>query len=81
MFATVHDLAAAGVGLRLSRSFAVDTVLVVEPLACQAKTLLARVVRVETTEDGQWSHACELSTQLSAEELEGWLSGNMLGTA
>jgi diguanylate cyclase (GGDEF)-like protein len=80
LFATVHDLAPAGVGLRLNRNFPLGTVLIVEPLAYQAKTLLARVVRLEASEDGQWLHGCMLSPELSPDEIDCWLSGNVPGT-
>ena len=52
--------------------------LIVEPLAYQAKTLLARVIRVKADEEGSWLHGCAISTQLSTEELERWVSGNVL---
>ena len=74
VFATVHDLSAEGVALRLSQQFLEGSVLIVEPLAYQAKTLLARVVRV-AAEDGSWLHGCVLSTHLSADELASWVTG------
>jgi diguanylate cyclase (GGDEF)-like protein len=78
LFATVQNLSPEGVGLSLSRAFLAGSVLVVEPLSDQAPTLLARVVRVEPTDDGHWLHGCALSTKLSADELERWLSGHGL---
>ncbi len=79
LFASIHDLSPDGVSLRLSRRFAEDTVLIVEPLAYQATTLLAHVVRVkEEEEEGSWLHGCAISTQLSPEELDRWVAGNVL---
>jgi hypothetical protein len=50
-------------------------VLIVEPLAHQAKTLLARVTH-STADEAGWLHGCELSSCLSAEELRVWLAGH-----
>jgi diguanylate cyclase (GGDEF)-like protein len=75
LYATVHDLSPDGVGLRMDRRFAEGTILIVEPLARQAKTLLVRVVRSSGEEDGPWLHGCELPTRLSAEELDSWMNG------
>jgi diguanylate cyclase (GGDEF)-like protein len=73
VIASVQDLSPEGVGLRMDQRFALGSILIIEPLAHQAKTLLARVVR--TAEDqGGWIHGCELPTELSTEELGGWLS-------
>jgi PilZ domain len=75
-FATVHDLSADGVGLRIDRRYPEGSLLIVEPLLYQATTLLARVLR--TSEDhGGWVHGCELPTRLSADELRCWLSGQV----
>ncbi len=70
-FATVCDVSALGIGLKLAGRFALGTVLLVEPLAEGAKTLLARVVRV-CPEDGGWRHGCELSIRLGDEEILAW---------
>jgi len=71
-FATVRDISAAAIGLDLEERFSPDTLLIVEPLAPEAKTLLARVSHVTPGGRG-WMHECELSIRLSAEELRGWL--------
>ena len=68
----MRDISAAGVGLHLEKVFPTDTVLVVEPLATGACTLLARVVRVDK-KDGGWLHGCSLAIPLDAEELGEWL--------
>ena len=44
----------------------------IEPLSPGGRTLLARVVRTSPDERG-WRHGCELSTQLSLEDLRCWL--------
>jgi diguanylate cyclase (GGDEF)-like protein len=75
LFATVHDLCTDGVALRLGERFPEESILLVEPLAAHAKTLLARVVRAEP-EAGGWVHGCVLSPHLSAEELQCWLTGH-----
>jgi diguanylate cyclase (GGDEF)-like protein len=72
-FATVHDISTEGLGLRLGKRYPDGCVLIVEPLAAQAKTLLARVMHSRRDDVG-WLHGCELSTCLSADELEAWLS-------
>jgi diguanylate cyclase (GGDEF)-like protein len=72
-FATVHDLSQQGLALRLGERYPEGTVLVVEPLAHHAKTLLARVVRAARDEGG-WVHGCVLSSPLNAEELQCWLT-------
>jgi diguanylate cyclase (GGDEF)-like protein len=71
--ATVRDISVAGVGLYLGQAFPPETVLIVEPLTPGARTLLARVVRVDGAPNG-WLHGCELATHLDAEELGYWLT-------
>jgi len=71
-FATVRDIAASAIGLDLEKLFPKDTLLIVEPLDPEAKTLLARVLHASPGGRG-WMHECELSIRLSAEELRGWL--------
>jgi diguanylate cyclase (GGDEF)-like protein len=71
-FATVREISAGAIGLDLEKRFERDTLLVVEPLAPDAKTLLARVAHASPGGRG-WIHECELSIRLSAEELRGWL--------
>ncbi len=78
VLATIHDLSPDGIGLRTDRRFADGSVLIVEPLAGGAKTLLARVVRT-TTDGGGWLHGCELSTPLEEAELEHWLAARTGG--
>jgi diguanylate cyclase (GGDEF)-like protein len=75
VFALVHDLSLDGISLRLEQRFSEGSVLIVEPLACQAKTLLARVVR-STAEEGGWLHGCELPTPLSPDEMQTWVSNS-----
>jgi diguanylate cyclase (GGDEF)-like protein len=70
---TVRDISIGGVGLYLGKAFPTDTVLIVEPLTAGARTLLARVVRVDGANNG-WLHGCELATHLDAEELGYWLN-------
>jgi diguanylate cyclase (GGDEF)-like protein len=71
--ATMRDISAGGVGLYLEKPYPADTVLVVEPLGPGARTLLARVVRVDE-KDGRWLHGCSLATRLDPEDLSGWLT-------
>jgi diguanylate cyclase (GGDEF)-like protein len=71
-FATLRDISAEGVGLYLESRLPLDSILVVEPISPEARTLLARVVHVSAHED-RWVHGCVLSTRLSAEEISGWL--------
>jgi diguanylate cyclase (GGDEF)-like protein len=70
-FAAIRDVSMSGIGLHLDRRLPDDTVLMIEPLAPEARTLLARVLHT-TPEEGGWRHGCELSTRLSAEELCFW---------
>ncbi len=70
--ATLRDISTEGVGLYLEKRLPLDAILVVEPLCPDARTLLARVVRV-VSHGGRWMHGCILSTRLSSEELAGWL--------
>jgi diguanylate cyclase (GGDEF)-like protein len=72
-FATLRDISAGGVGLRLGEPLPPDTVVVVEALRPGTRALLARVVRV-TEEEGGWLHGCVLSTRLGTEEVRGWLA-------
>jgi diguanylate cyclase (GGDEF)-like protein len=71
-FAAVRDVSAGGIALHLDQQLPEETVLMVEPLASGARTLLARVKHA-APEDGGWRHGCELSSRLSAEELSFWL--------
>jgi hypothetical protein len=70
-FVTVRDLSTHGAGLHLERALPAGALLVVESLSPGAKTLLARVVRVESDGRG-WLHGCSLLVGLSDEELRGW---------
>ena len=63
----------------LDQQFPEDTVLIIEPLSPDARTLLARVVRVDAKEGG-WMHGCSLPTRLDAEELGGWLGHDVVAT-
>jgi diguanylate cyclase (GGDEF)-like protein len=71
-FAIVRDISPGGVGLHLEEQLPLGTILVVEPLATAAKTLLARIVRTEQ-ENGRWLHGCVLSVRLTKEEIAVWL--------
>ena len=71
-FAAVRDVSCGGIALHLDNRLPDDMVLVVEPLASGARTLLARV-KHSAPEEGGWRHGCELSTRLSAEELVFWM--------
>jgi len=70
-FAAIRDICPNGIGMHLERRLPDDTVVVIEPLASDMRTLLARV-RHTTAEAGGWRHGCELSTRLSVEELRYW---------
>jgi diguanylate cyclase (GGDEF)-like protein len=74
-FASIYDISSAGIGMHLSRRHAIGTVLLVEPLSCRAKTVLARVSRVVEEVDG-WLHGCIMATRLSEEELIGWTTSS-----
>jgi diguanylate cyclase (GGDEF)-like protein len=71
-FATVRDIAATAVGLHLGEQLLEGTLLIVESLTPGPRTLLARVTHT-SPEEGGWRHECELSPNLSAEELRCWL--------
>ena len=71
-FATVSDVSSEGIGIFLDKPLLRGTLVVIEPLAPSARTLLARVLRL-VPEDGGWKHGCALSTPLEAEELRAWL--------
>jgi diguanylate cyclase (GGDEF)-like protein len=73
-YATILDICAEGVGLRMDRHFPVGSILIVEPMAHQATTLLARVVRA-SEDEGAWLHGCELPTRLGPAELHRWVAG------
>ncbi len=72
VFATVRDLTAWKACLHLEQCFAAGTVLVVEPLAASARTLLVRVESAQSTRGG-WLHYCAMSARLSDDELTSWL--------
>jgi diguanylate cyclase (GGDEF)-like protein len=71
-FATVRDISAGNIGLDLEKEFAANTLLVVEPLCPEAKTLLARVLHAAPGGRG-WMHDCELPVHLNEQDLRGWL--------
>jgi diguanylate cyclase (GGDEF)-like protein len=75
-FATIHDISPDGVGLRMDRQFPVGSILIVEPLAHQASTLLARVVRAIEEPNG-WLHGCELPARLSSDEMQRWVTADL----
>ncbi len=68
----MRDVSCGGIALHMDVRLPDDMVLVVEPLASGARTLLARV-KHSAQEEGGWRHGCELSTRLSAEELVFWM--------
>jgi diguanylate cyclase (GGDEF)-like protein len=72
-FAKLQNISVSGIGLRLPNQYPPETVLIVESLSPDTKTLLARVVRVHPAEGGGWMHGCVLATCLSADELCDWL--------
>jgi diguanylate cyclase (GGDEF)-like protein len=78
-FATVLDLTAWNVSLHLEHQFQPGTVLVVEPLATGARTLLVRVERGEVDRNG-WLHHCAMSARLSEDELQGWVGAETIDT-
>ncbi len=69
--AVICDISSRGIGMRLPQRHAVGAVLLVEPLSCRAKTVLARVTRVHEEVDG-WIHGCTMAIHLSDEELICW---------
>jgi hypothetical protein len=69
---TVCNLSAEGVGLSLEEQLPLNTLVVIEPLSPGARTLLARVVRVDGGVE-RWMHGCALPTRLTTEELHSWL--------
>jgi diguanylate cyclase (GGDEF)-like protein len=71
--AVISDISSTQICMRLGQQHAVDTVLLVEPLSCRAKTVLARVAGVLEEVDG-WLHRCIMATHLSDEELICWKS-------
>jgi diguanylate cyclase (GGDEF)-like protein len=74
VFAMIKNLSAAGIGALLESPLPVGTLLSIEPMCNpQAKTLLARVVRTDPDPKG-WFHGCELSQQLSSEDIQNWLA-------
>jgi diguanylate cyclase (GGDEF)-like protein len=76
--AIVRDISPEGVGLHLETPYPPGTVLVIEPLAGGARTLLARVARV-VEDKGGWLHGCLLATLATPEEIEQWMgTGNTL---
>jgi diguanylate cyclase (GGDEF)-like protein len=77
-FATVRNLSAHGAGLHAERPLPLKALLVVEGFSPEAKTLLARVVRVEPDESG-WFHGCSLLVSLSEEELGYWAAAGRAG--
>ncbi len=70
--ATVVNLTGQGIALRTDRLFAVQSLLVIEPLAHPAKPVLAKVIHVAPSAGG-WLHGCELPIEMSGEEVAGWL--------
>jgi len=71
-FATLRNISVAGVGLHMSRRLPPDTVIVIEPLSPNVRSLLARVVRVDPDETG-WMHGCVLAHTLGAKDFGGWV--------
>ena len=78
-FATVCDMTAWNVSLHLEHQFQPGTILVVEPLANGARTLLVRVESGEADRNG-WLHNCAMSARLSDDELLGWVGSETTDT-
>src|SRR5205085_8990592 len=71
-YAIIRNMSSAGLSVYLESGFAVDTLLIVEPLSSGRAPLLARVTNL--TPDGKgWRHGCELATHLNKEDLSFWL--------
>jgi diguanylate cyclase (GGDEF)-like protein len=70
-FATVRDITADGLGLFIARRFPPGAVLVIEPLAASARTLLGRVTGADE-ERGGWVHRCTLAARLDDDDLHRW---------
>jgi diguanylate cyclase (GGDEF)-like protein len=70
-FATVRDITTDGVRLSVGRRFPAGTLLIVEPLAANARALLARVTGADQ-ERGGWIHRCTLAARLDADDLRAW---------
>jgi diguanylate cyclase (GGDEF)-like protein len=70
-FATVRDITADGLGLFVGRRFPPGAVLVIEPLAASARTLLGRVTGADA-ERGGWVHRCTLAARLDDDDLSRW---------
>jgi diguanylate cyclase (GGDEF)-like protein len=70
-FATVRDISAEGVRIFAERQFSPGTLLIVEPLSLEAKTLLARVIYSVPAANG-WQHGCSLSSPLDGQDLNLW---------
>jgi diguanylate cyclase (GGDEF)-like protein len=74
VFAMIKNFSAAGIGALVEGQIPIGTVVSIEPMCNpQAKTLLARVVRSEPDAKG-WFHGCELSQQLTNEDIQNWLA-------
>ena len=67
-FATIQEISAQGISVHLDCKFPKSTLLIVEPLSSAKASLLARVARV-TSDDNGWKHTCELATALGNEDL------------
>jgi diguanylate cyclase (GGDEF)-like protein len=70
-FAVIRDICSTGVGLHMPNPYPIGTVLVVEPLSCPTRTVLARITKVTRDTDG-WLHDGQMATRLSDEELACW---------
>lgn len=71
-FATVRNLSAEGVAFLSEAPFEVGTLVIIEPLSPQARTLLARVVHTDLNSAG-YLHGCRLPERLGADEVQAWL--------
>ena len=75
-YAIIRNMSSAGLSVYLESGFAVDTLLIVEPLSSGRAPLLARVTNL--TPDGKgWRHGCELATHLNKEDLSFWLDATL----
>jgi diguanylate cyclase (GGDEF)-like protein len=71
-YATIRDITSECVRLSVSRKFPNGTLLIIEPMAADARALLARVTGADE-ERGGWAHRCSLAARLDEDDLRRWL--------
>lgn len=73
----IRNLSRGGIAVTLSRRFEVGTILAIDVQgqaeAVVAGTVLARVVRVQSQDDGSWLLGCALTKLLNEEDLQALL--------